>query len=74
MVGERAEIRQILSEQRVRHGRQQMGIGAGSDGEMSIGLRRGLTPPRVDHHDGAASRLDRFKPAREVGCGAQRAV
>ncbi len=63
-----------LGEQDVHEPEEEEGVGARSDRKVLVGLLRGLRPPRVDDDDLAAASPQRLEPAREVGCGHQRAV
>ncbi len=73
-VGQRPEVRQVLGEQGLDHGRQQRGVGARPDGHPLVGPVRGAGATGIDHDHLAAPRTDGVDLAQHVGAGQQAAL
>ena len=74
MAPERAEVGEVLGEQHLGHGHQEVGVGAGADRHPLVGVVGGLGATRVDDDDLPAAGLDGLEAPGEVGRGAEAAV
>ena len=74
VLARRAGVGQAVGQHDLDHGQQQVGVGAGSDGHVLVGLLRGAGAPGIDDDDPPAPGLDGLDPAREVGRRAQAPV
>ena len=74
VVGQSAEIGQVLVEQHVDDGEQQRSVGAGARRYVEVGHLGGTRPVRIQHHQPAAALADRFELSDEIGCGGETSV
>ena len=74
MLGQIAQVDQILREQDVGDCEEEEGVRAGADEDVLVRRRRGLGPSRVHHDDLAPACPDRLESPWPVRCGGQAAV
>ena len=74
VLGQRAQVHQLLGEQHVEHAQEQVGVAAGADLHVLGGQLGGLGAARVHHHDRAAPAEDPAQAVAHPGRRHDRAV
>ena len=74
VIGQPAQIDQLLVKQDVYEGEQQYAVGAGAHGDVSVGHLGGAGPVRIQHDQPAAAPTQRLESASEIGRGRQAPV